>query len=318
MAEAKQAKPPQTQASEKPIKYIPFGESTEIQITPAMVRRYLSRPTKQGKQPTDADIINFMMLCRSRELNPFVGDAYLVGFDAKDGPEFNLITGVQALHKRAEINKAYEGLESGITVRHGDELQQRPGSLLLPGETLVGGWARCYRSDRKVPYYDEVALSVYNSGRSRWAKDPAGMIKKVAEAAVLRRAFPTQIGGLYTAEEMDVRSNISGPDDDAGRKSRMDQLTEQLRRSDEPQQQSGEEGVDYIDYDQSCGPVNGEVSETEALAAYESWKKKLARLTTEEPLRRTLADSYDDQRLTEEQRLLLESQVENALASAEA
>lgn len=186
----------------RPVEYTPFGEKTPVRITIEQVRKYLCSPTKKGCKPSDADVINYMMLCKSRELNPWVGDAYLVGYDSSDGPSFSLITAVQALHKRAEVNPEYDGLEAGITVVNKDgEIIRREGCLKLSGETVVAGWARVYRKDRAKPFYAEPEFSVFNSGMSRWKKDPQGMIRKVAIAAALREAFPTQLGGLYVEGE---------------------------------------------------------------------------------------------------------------------
>lgn len=185
------------------ITYVPLGSKNTIDLTIGMVRKFLCTPTRQGNQPTEADIVRFMMLCKARELDPWAGDAYLTGYDTQDGPVFSLIPAAQALLKRAEISPEYDGMESGVIIKKGDAIEYREGDLILDGETLVGGWARCFRKDRKHPSFDALKLSTFDTKKSRWAKDPAGMIVKCAESSVLRKSFPTQLGGLYTREEMD-------------------------------------------------------------------------------------------------------------------
>lgn len=46
---------------------------------------------------------------------------------------------------------------------------------------------------------------------ARWAKAPFQMLTKCAEAAALREAFPDELGGEQTAEEMDGQRAIDGP-----------------------------------------------------------------------------------------------------------
>lgn len=184
------------------IEYTPFGESKPIKLSLAIVRSHIAVPTKKGNHPSDSELMKFIMLCQARELNPWVGDAYLVGYDSQDGPKFSLITAIQALLKRAEVNPEFDGLESGVIVERGNgDIKERLGDLLLNGEKLVGGWAKCYRKDRSVPFSEALNLGTYNTGRSQWAKDPAGMIVKCAEASVLRKAFPSQVGSLYIEQE---------------------------------------------------------------------------------------------------------------------
>lgn len=189
--------------AERPVKYKPLGSNEEIELTVKMVKTFLVVPTKSKQYPTDEDIVKFIMLNKARGLNPWEGDSYLTGYDSNDGPQFSLITAIQALLKRAEVCPEFDGVESGICVLKDGQVIERNGSLILAGEQLIGGWAKVYRKDRKIPSYAVVTFSVYNTDRSRWKKDPAGMIQKVAKAHALREAFPNHLAGLRTDDEMD-------------------------------------------------------------------------------------------------------------------
>lgn len=187
---------------EKAIMFIPLGEKEAISLTISQVKRFLCVPTRSGQLPSDEQVVKFMMLCKAQSLNPWVNDAYLVGYDSKDGPSFSLITSHQAMLKRAEASEDFNGIESGVVVQSNGQTTERPGKIVFEGEKLVGGWSRVHRKDRSVPTYDSVALATYNTNRSRWAADPAGMIVKVAEAAALRKTYPSNLADLYCKEEM--------------------------------------------------------------------------------------------------------------------
>ncbi|MEE8607867.1 MAG: phage recombination protein Bet [Nitrospiraceae bacterium] len=190
------------EVAEKAISYIPLGNASEITLTIAVVRKFLATRTRSGKEPSDADIVKFMMLCQSRQLDPWQGDAYLIGYDSTDGPTFTLITAHQALAKRSELNKDFDGLESGVIIQldEGGPVF-REGDFTLDGEKLLGGWAKVFRKDRSKPFYQALKVGTYDTQKSRWNKDKAGMIVKCAEAGAYRAAFPTQLGGMYTQEE---------------------------------------------------------------------------------------------------------------------
>lgn len=184
------------------IVFTPFLGTEAIRLTPGMIMNFLCRPTRSGKKCSVEQAVRFGMLCKARGLNPWEGDAFLVGFDGKDGPEFNLVTAHQAFLKRAETHPEYDGMQSGVTVRNGDGvLLDVEGDLVDDDLTLVGGWCRILFKTRKTPMYKRLRLATFNKNQSRWTVDPAGMIVKCAEADALRSAFPNSLGGMYLADE---------------------------------------------------------------------------------------------------------------------
>lgn len=189
----------------KEIEYVPLGAAMAIKLTVAGIRMILNPKTRSGRPAPDQDILKFMMLCKARQLDPFEGDAYLIGYEGQDGDEWSLITSIYAFLKRAEVSPNFDGKESGVIVRTADgKIEEHIGDFLMDDETLLGGWCKVYRKDRKYPEVRRVEFKRYSTGKSRWQKDPAGQICKVAECQCLRDTFPTTLGGLFVHEEFDA------------------------------------------------------------------------------------------------------------------
>lgn len=194
--------------------YTPFMAKAEITLNISIVKNTLCVPTRQGHTCDDRDAIRFMMMCRASGLDPFAGDAYLVGYDTQHGPRFSLITAHQAFLKRAETHPEYDGMESGVLVLDKDnKLVEREGDFTFDDDALVGGWATVYFKNRTHPMKRRLKLATFSTGQSRWKADPAGMIVKCAEADALRSSFPTLLGGMYLEGEMDgvIEGEIVSP-----------------------------------------------------------------------------------------------------------
>lgn len=159
---------------------------------------------------TDKELAFTMALCQAQKLNPFTKDVYIIKYG--DGPA-SIVTSKDTFTKRAQANPRFEGMEAGVTVVNNNRIVQRPGSMVLRGETLVGGWCKVYVKGYRVPIFDEVSLSEYSTGKSNWTKMPATMIRKVALCHALREAFPDDFQGLYGEEEMgaDIPSEEQTP-----------------------------------------------------------------------------------------------------------
>lgn len=155
---------------------------------------------------TEQEAYQFLQLCKSRNLNPFLREAYLIKYSEKDAASF--VVGKDAFIKRADMQPDFGGFQAGIIIQdHNENTVQREGAFLTENEKLVGGWARVFRKERE-PYYEQVALSEYIKKNSQgqpirsWATMPATMIRKVALVHALREAYPQELSGMYDQSEI--------------------------------------------------------------------------------------------------------------------
>ncbi|HEQ4443782.1 TPA: phage recombination protein Bet [Streptococcus pyogenes] len=145
-----------------------------------------------------------LALCKGRNLNPFANEVYIVAYKNNSGTDFSLIVSKEAFMKRAERCEGYDGFEAGITVMRNGEMVEIEGSLKLPDDVLIGGWAIVYRKDRShrykvtVDFNEYVKLDKYGNPRSTWKSMPGTMIRKTALVQILREAFPDELGNMYT------------------------------------------------------------------------------------------------------------------------
>src|SRR5699024_8672604 len=171
----------------------------EIKLSPSIVTQFIK---KGDGNITDQEAMNFMLLCKYAELNPFLNEAYLVKFGNKDA---QMITSKEAFMKRAERQPTYKGNKAGIIVldKNG-EIVEREGTIKTKNEELLGGWAKVFRADREEPTYisinfEEFAKYKYDGTlQATWAQMPANMIRKSALVNALREAYPDQLGAMYT------------------------------------------------------------------------------------------------------------------------
>lgn len=167
-----------------------------ITITSEDVRMHIC-PQANAKE-----VAYFMELCRAQRLNPFLNEAYLVKFQGKPA---QIMVAHKALVKRAEAHPQYDGMEHGVVIIDANgQRVERPGGAYYKelGETLIGGWAKVYRKDRRMAIYAERSLKSMDKGQANWKSMPDVMIDKCAQAAALREAFPDELRGMYAQEEM--------------------------------------------------------------------------------------------------------------------
>lgn len=145
-----------------------------------------------AKGATNDELKLFLYRCKNMGLDPLKpGMVHFVKYGTSPG---TMIVGIEGFRSRAERTGKRAGTNRGV-------IRDENGRC-------IGAWCEVYRKDWDHPAREEVSLAEYNTGKSQWAKMPETMIKKVAEAAALRMAFPDELGGVYTHEEM----SQAGPD----------------------------------------------------------------------------------------------------------
>lgn len=176
-------------------------QDSKVTITFDDVKKYLCPGA------SDKEIIVFLKLAQSLNLNPWAREVYLVKY--KEDEPASYVVASEAYLKAAEQCPEYDGHEAGIIISTTSGIERREGTFMLPEESskLVGSWARVYRKDRQKPFFvsvnfKECAKYTKDGKLTRfWATMPGTMVRKVALARALREAFPTRLGSMVVEAE---------------------------------------------------------------------------------------------------------------------
>lgn len=154
------------------------GELTQAQIE--LIRKTVARDA------TNDELKLFLYRAESLGLDPLKpGQIYFIKYGNSPG---TIVVGIDGFRAKAVRTGKLSGIKRGV-------LRNDKGQC-------IGAWAEIYRSDWQHPAREEVNMQEYNTGKHNWLKMPETMIKKVAECAALRMAFPDDLGGVYAPEEM--------------------------------------------------------------------------------------------------------------------
>lgn len=160
------------------------------------------------KGASNGDLAVFWHQCLRTGLDPFARQIYMIGrWDAKEQREKQTIqTGIDGfrLIARRAVNTTGETLGYEDTQWCGADGVWT--DVWLSDEAPAAARVAVLRNGQRYPaiaLLTEYAATT-REGRltSMWASKPALMLAKCAEALALRKAFPQDLSGLYTTDEM--------------------------------------------------------------------------------------------------------------------
>lgn len=179
-------------------------DGQEISLSFENITKYLVQG--HPEYVTRQEMMYFMGICKSRGLNPFAKDCYLIKYSQKDGAA--IITGIDYFRKRAKAQRDCKGWKKGIIVKRKGEVVYTDG-LILDDDTLLGGWFKAKPEGWDEPFTLEVNLKGYikktkdGSVTKFWKpENQPTQIAKVAESQGLRTLWPDEFQQLYTQEEL--------------------------------------------------------------------------------------------------------------------
>lgn len=167
---------------------------------------------------TQADLAIFLTQSKRTGLDPFSRQIYMIGRKQKTANGYETkqtiqvgIDGLRAIAHRV-AHQCHEVFSMSDTlwadnsgVWHDMWLSPEPPAAAKVSVKRGGGVFSA------VAIFKEYA-PVYNGKLSgMWATKPALMIAKCAEALALRKAFPSDMSGIYTDDEMSRAEDVSAP-----------------------------------------------------------------------------------------------------------
>ncbi|MGW5477622.1 phage recombination protein Bet [Streptomyces sp. NPDC004008] len=162
---------------------------------------------------TPAELAGFLHLCQRTELDPFSRQIYLIGRkDKKAGRVvFTPQTGIDGYRVVARRATAKSGGTYGYEDTLWCDSSGRWRDVWLANEPPAAAKVTVLRDGQKYSavalYREYVQTGWEGKPIGLWGKMPAGQIAKCAEALALRKAFPHDLAGVYTAEEMAQADN---------------------------------------------------------------------------------------------------------------
>lgn len=153
----------------------------------------------------------FLSHCHRTGLDPIARQIYCI----ERGGKWTTQISIDGARLVAERSKQYQGQTPVEWTADGVTWTQVWLSKDNPAAARVG----VYRAGFQAPLYAVATWDAYNAGSPIWKKMPALMLGKCAEMLALRKAFPQDLSGLYSAEEMDQATPAPRPEPVAPRPS---------------------------------------------------------------------------------------------------
>lgn len=187
--------------------------STQVESFDERQRNLIKDLFFKGKG-TDTDFELFLHVCSSRKLDPFMRQIYPVfrSQSKKDGTKWvtvesmTLQTAIDGYRLIADRTGRYAPGSAPTYTYKGDKVVSA--TAYVKKMTNDGTWHEI----SATAYWDEYVQKTKDAGGNMvptkfWTNMPHNQLAKCAESLALRKAFPAELSGIFTKEEMEQSEN---------------------------------------------------------------------------------------------------------------
>ena len=146
----------------------------------------------------DAELELFGMVCKKTGLDPFTRQVYLLKVDGRIVTQTS-IDGYRLIADRT--GKYAPGADTEFGYKEDGSLHWA--KAFVKKLTPDGSW----HTISAIAFWDEYVKKIKGNVAYNWKNMPHIMLSKCAEALALRKAFPAELSGIYTADEMEQASS---------------------------------------------------------------------------------------------------------------
>jgi len=161
---------------------------------------------------SQGDLALFLHYAQRTGLDPFSRQIYMIGRNSKDGKKWTIQSSIDGLRIIAQRSGEYAGQTAPMWCGEDGQwtdvwLHPRP-----PVAAKIGVYRKGFAEALwAVARLDSYAPKYNGQLSGLWTTMPDVMLAKVAESLALRKAFPNDLSGIYTTEEMAQAEKLNPP-----------------------------------------------------------------------------------------------------------
>ena len=148
--------------------------------------------TTVAKGTTNDQLRLFLYTCKRTGLDPLAKQIHCIVRNTKNGPVMSIQTAIDGYRLVADRSGKYAGNDDPVY-----DNEEKPTKATVTVYKIVSGVRCAFTATARWEQYYPGELQGF-----MWKKMPHLMLGKCAEALALRKAFPAELSGLYTNEEM--------------------------------------------------------------------------------------------------------------------